>query len=499
MTCAGSSMRSAGRVIALEAKVGVDPVLDDEEALAPRELEQAQAPLRREVASGRVVQARLRWSSSLIWRLRTSCSRASTSRPSESTGTGISEAPVARIELIEPGNVGDSTAAMSPGRSSGAGQPGSSPGPAPVVVTISSPESAHPCWWPNVASSSRSSSAPSTSPYWWTRAPSEVTTSETSWAKRSVGKQVVGRVARHQRDVVVAADVEEHLADDPVRVALDLVRQRVELPGRVGRPRLGERPGRLGRRLAHERALADPSGDEPELRELPVGARSGEVVHAGELRELAGRRQLGCRGQLAGVDRGGEDVGDLRGDRCGIRPGLGQTISLCTTLTCNTHLLIWSYCAPSGALVTTKYYPGGIKCQTISHTSRSDRRPARTPGRWRGWPSWTPLPSPQQPLLVALADGELQAAISMTDGAAVADPFAHYRRAGGDAADRGRYEHAAGQRPSRVPPPVAASAEACRGAAQRAEHARLPGHPRQHPVAQNRAPELAAGEPASWY
>ncbi len=32
---------------------------------------------------------------------------------------------------------------------------------------------------------------------------------------------------------------------------------------------------------------------------------------------------------------------------------------------------------------------------------------------------------PQQPLLVALADGELQAAMSMTDGAAVADPFAH--------------------------------------------------------------------------
>lgn len=32
---------------------------------------------------------------------------------------------------------------------------------------------------------------------------------------------------------------------------------------------------------------------------------------------------------------------------------------------------------------------------------------------------------PQQPLLVALADGELQAAMSTADGAAIADPFAH--------------------------------------------------------------------------
>ena len=32
---------------------------------------------------------------------------------------------------------------------------------------------------------------------------------------------------------------------------------------------------------------------------------------------------------------------------------------------------------------------------------------------------------PPQPLLVAFADGELQAAVSMVDGAVIADPFAH--------------------------------------------------------------------------
>ena len=47
------------RVLALEAQVAVDPVLDDEEAVAPCQLQQARAARRREVEPGRVVAARL--------------------------------------------------------------------------------------------------------------------------------------------------------------------------------------------------------------------------------------------------------------------------------------------------------------------------------------------------------------------------------------------------------------------------------------------------------
>jgi hypothetical protein len=47
------------RVLAREAQVAVDAVLENEEAVLPGELEQAVAPLRREIAAGRVVTARL--------------------------------------------------------------------------------------------------------------------------------------------------------------------------------------------------------------------------------------------------------------------------------------------------------------------------------------------------------------------------------------------------------------------------------------------------------
>jgi hypothetical protein len=47
------------RASVVEAEVAVDPVLDDEEAVAARELEQALAPALGEVEAGRVVAARL--------------------------------------------------------------------------------------------------------------------------------------------------------------------------------------------------------------------------------------------------------------------------------------------------------------------------------------------------------------------------------------------------------------------------------------------------------
>ena len=59
MTWSGRLGSQRRQRLALEAEVAVDPVLDDEEAVAPGELDEALAPLRREVAAGRVVEARL--------------------------------------------------------------------------------------------------------------------------------------------------------------------------------------------------------------------------------------------------------------------------------------------------------------------------------------------------------------------------------------------------------------------------------------------------------
>jgi hypothetical protein len=52
-------------------------------------------------------------------------------------------------------------------------------------------------------------------------------------------------------------------------------------------------------------------GDESELTEAAVGADRGQVVHPGELGQLAGRRQLLARGELTAIDRPRDRVDEL--------------------------------------------------------------------------------------------------------------------------------------------------------------------------------------------
>jgi hypothetical protein len=79
--------------------------------------------------------------------------------------------------------------------------------------------------------------------------------------------------------------------------------------------------GAAGRgQRADEGAAAHARGHVAELREPPVHAGGGEVVHPHQLRELARRRQLLAGLELAGLDRGREAVHDLLGQRDGAIP-----------------------------------------------------------------------------------------------------------------------------------------------------------------------------------
>ncbi len=97
-----------------------------------------------------------------------------------------------------------------------------------------------------------------------------------------------------------------HLGEHAIPVGLLELGQDVALPrDRVLDTR---RAGNGGSGGADESARADLRADQAALGELTVGPSRGQVVDAGELGELTGRRKLRARTQLARRDRLLEDL-----------------------------------------------------------------------------------------------------------------------------------------------------------------------------------------------
>ena len=67
--------------------------------------------------------------------------------------------------------------------------------------------------------------------------------------------------------------------------------------------------------------------DQAQLTQPAIGADRGQVVDVGELGQLAGRRELLARPELTALDRGGDRVDELLGQRAlAVAVDIGQFI-----------------------------------------------------------------------------------------------------------------------------------------------------------------------------
>ncbi len=249
--------------LAVEAQVGVDAVLDDEEALAAGQLEQAAAALRREVAPGRVLAVRLQADELDLAPAhelgeRVHVEAVGVHRDRQDRGPGRAD----RAKRPREGRRLDGGDVAGPQQGAGGqvhrlrgagggddllggiGEATFAAEDRELLAQLGDALDIAVLVDPRALLGDDLADDP---------------------GEALGGEELVGGVADHQRDQVGTVGLAEHLADDAIRVRLDLVRKRVELPGGAV---LGLCQGlrRLNRGLAHEGAAADPAGDQAQAR-----------------------------------------------------------------------------------------------------------------------------------------------------------------------------------------------------------------------------------------